>query len=611
LRLYQNRKWMTIIEKIIAQHSNREKVVPGEIVDVAIDVRLARDFGGANVVKNLVENQLGIADPGLTRFTFDCNPTGSDQQYAANQQFCRQYARENNIPVYDINSGIGTHLAIDKGLAVPGGTLVSTDSHANILGAIGCFGQGMGDRDIAAAWAKGTVWFKVPESVRIILQGSRPRGISAKDIALNLLKHFGAESLLGFSVEMYGEEVEKLSLDERITISSMATEMGAIILFIPPGEEIITYCYQCSEREFSPVYANPGATYAGEYTLDLESFVPVISLPGKPHDVVPVSRVKGLKIDSAFIGSCTNGRMEDMRAAAGILNGRKIAPGVILKIVPATDEIWKECLHEGLLGIFKESGALISNAGCAGCASGQVGQNGPGEVTVSTGNRNFRGKQGKGDVFLASPEIAAASAIAGHITTPGDLPEEPSGYKVNSLKVNIPEQKTAVDENKPLILEGRVWLIPVDNIDTDMIFHNRHLAITDLSEMGRYTFGNLKGWENFASQVQPGDIIITGRNFGAGSSRQQAVDCFKALHVQAIVARSFGAIYERNAINAGFPVLTYDDLDNLALNQGDLVVLDLEKSTLLNKRSGAEGRLDKFSGVQMNIYRLGDLLRGL
>jgi 3-isopropylmalate/(R)-2-methylmalate dehydratase large subunit len=602
---------MTIIEKIIAQHSNRETVIPGEIVDVIIDVRLARDFGGASVVKNLVENQLGIADPEHTWFTFDCNPTGSDQQYAANQHYCRQFARKNNIPVYDINSGIGTHLAIDRGLAVPGGTLVSTDSHANVLGAIGCFGQGMGDRDIAAAWAKGSVWFKIPESVKIYLQGNRPEGITAKDIALNLLKHFGAESLLGFSVELYGDEVEKLTIDERITISSMATEMGAIILFIPPGEEVISYCYQCSGREFSPVYADTGASYASEFTLNLESFEEVISLPGKPHHVVPVSQVKGLKIDSAFIGSCTNGRMEDMQAAASVLKGRKIAPEVVLKIVPATDEIWNQCLQEGLIGIFKESGALVSNAGCAGCASGQVGQNGQGEVTVSTGNRNFPGKQGKGSVYLASPVVAAASAIAGHITTSGELPEEPSLFRGNLSGTSDPVKVNVVSDEKPLILEGRVWLIPEDNIDTDMIFHNKHLAITVLTEMGRYTFGNLKGWENFASMTEPGDIVIAGRNFGSGSSRQQAVDCFRALGIQAILARSFGAIYERNAINAGFPVLTYDDPGNMELKSSDRVVIDLVRSTLLNKKSGAEFRLGKFSGVQMNIYKSGDLLKDL
>lgn len=345
---------MTIIEKILARHSGREKVVPGEIVDVQIDVRLARDFGGANVVKNLVDNNLRIADPAKTWFTFDCNPTGSDQKYAANQQSCRVFAREHKIPVYDLNSGIGTHLAIDQGLALPGDTLVSTDSHANILGAIGCFGQGMGDRDIAAIWSRGAVWFKVPPSVKITLSGKRPEGLHAKDIVLNLLHRFGANTLLGYSVEIDGEEADRLTLDERITISSMATEMGAIALFFTPGKEIITYCYQRSGREFSPVFPDPEASYQKSFTLDLAEFFPAISLPGKPHDVVPVQEVKGKKIDSAFIGSCTNGRMEDLRLAASLLKGRKVAPGVVLKIVPATDEIWNACLEEGLLAIFKE-----------------------------------------------------------------------------------------------------------------------------------------------------------------------------------------------------------------------------------------------------------------
>jgi 3-isopropylmalate/(R)-2-methylmalate dehydratase large subunit len=298
-----------------------------------------------------------------------------------------------------------------------------------------------------------------------------------------------------------------------------------------------------------------------------------------------------------------------MRAVANILKDRKTAPAVILKIVPATDEIWKECLYEGLLGIFKESGALVSNAGCAGCASGQVGQNGPGEVTVSTGNRNFSGKQGKGDVYLTSPEVAAASAIAGYITIPEYISSETPEVISNRVKVPVRDKTPLSTENKPLVLEGKIWLIPEDHIDTDMIFHNRHLAITDLSEMGRHTFGNLKGWENFSSQVQAGDIVVTGRNFGAGSSRQQAVDCFRALQIQAIVAQSFGAIYERNAINAGFPVLTYHSLDELELCQHDPIIINLEKSTLRNLRNNKEIQLNEFSEVQMRIYKAGDLLR--
>ncbi len=228
---------MNLIEKIITNHSPYESVTPGDIVDIEIDARVARDFGGANVVKNIINNGLKIENPAKTFFTFDCNPGGSDQKYAANQQFCRLYARENDIEIYDINSGIGTHLAIDKGLILPGGTFVSTDSHANIMGAIGAFGQGMGDQDIAAAWAKGSSWFKVPKSVKIVLDGKRPENISAKDIVLNLLSIFGANKLLGCSVEFYGEEVDNLTLDQRITISSMATEMGAIIILFTPTEK--------------------------------------------------------------------------------------------------------------------------------------------------------------------------------------------------------------------------------------------------------------------------------------------------------------------------------------------------------------------------------------
>ena len=330
--------------------------------------------------------------------------------------------------VFDINAGIGTHLAIDEGLAVPGSTLVSTDSHANILGAIGAFGQGMGDRDIAATWARGAVWFKVPDSVKIILQGKRSPVISAKDIVLNLLKKFGADGLLGYSVEFYGEEAENLMLDERITISSMATEMGAIALLFPPSSSVLSYCQSRSLSPFEPVYADRDAVYKHTYEVNLGDFAPAISLPGQPHNVVPVEHVKGTKIDSVFIGSCTNGRMQDMVEAAMILKGRKTAPGVVLKIVPSTDEIWNACMKEGLIAVFKSAGALVGNAGCAGCASGQIGQNGPGERTVSTGNRNFEGKQGKGEVYLASVATAAASAIAGHITTVNDIPEKPSVF---------------------------------------------------------------------------------------------------------------------------------------------------------------------------------------
>jgi len=600
---------MTLIEKIIANHSKFDTVKPGDIVDIDIDTRAARDFGGANVVKNLKDFKLPIDDPTRTFFTFDCNPTGSDQKYAVNQHICRLFAREHGIKVYDIDKGIGTHAMIQEGLAWPGSTAVTTDSHANILGAIGSFGQGMGDQDIAAAWSKGKVWFKVPPSVKINLNGEWPEEVRAKDIALNLLNQFGANDLLGYSAEIYGEAVNRFTLDERITIASMATEMGCIIILFEPNQWVMDYCEERTGRKLEPIKAGPDAHYEKVFDINLEDFAPRVSLPGAPHDTVPVTQVKGKKIDSAFIGSCTNGRIQDMRMAASILEGRQVAPGVVLKIVPATDEVWQQCLEEGLVQIFKNAGALLSNAGCAGCAAGQVGQNGPGEVTISTGNRNFPGKQGKGEVYLASPAVVAASAVAGMITTPDDIPDEPAFFPEPVLKSNSTTNLVStkrIDE-KPTRVKGRVWYIKEDNIDTDMIFHNRYLAITDIKEMGQYAFDNLKGHENFAKQAKPGDIVVVQKNFGSGSSRQQAVDCFISLGIGAILAESYGTIYERNAINAAFPIVTYLTLDGLDLKDGDTLEVDFISGEIVNTKNQKKIQGEPFSEVQLEIYQNGGL----
>jgi 3-isopropylmalate dehydratase small subunit len=298
--------------------------------------------------------------------------------------------------------------------------------------------------------------------------------------------------------------------------------------------------------------------------------------------------------------------MDDLRAVAAVLKGRHVAPGVVLKVVPATDEIWQNCLHEGLIETLKSAGALIGNAGCAGCAAGQIGQNGPGEVTVSTGNRNFAGKQGKGEVWLCSPATAAASAIAGIIASAGRTPVTP-------VLLAPPERKSTPAvagcpkvRNPQSEISGRVWVVDKDNIDTDMIFHNRYLTITDPKEMGQHTFGNLKGWEGFAKNAKPGDIVVTGSNFGAGSSRQQAVDCFKSLGISLIVARSFGAIYFRNAVNAALPVMVAD-LRQAGLTDGDRITVNVETGliTLPGART-VQGR--SFPKVQLDIYRRGGLL---
>lgn len=405
----------TMIEKIFANRSDAKNVKPGDIIWINIDNRAARDFGGANVVKNLKANydsDFVTKSAGNTMFTFDCNPTGSDPKYAYNQHVCRSFAQENGVALYDITEGIGSHLMIYKKFAYPGTISVNTDSHFNILGAVGAFGQGMGDIDIAFSFKTGKNWFKVPESVKVTVKGTLPKGTTAKDLTLFLVRELKKRDVLQKSIEFYGEAIEGLSLAGRITLASMVTEMGGIIGLIPPTNEVLEYF---DGIDFEPVYADDDANYVNEFEFDVSELKPQISKPGAPHAVVDVDDCKGVKVDSCFIGSCTNGTYEDLEMAAEVLKGKKVKDGVILKVVPATREDYRKCLENGLLSVFFDAGALISNPGCAGCASGQVGMNGKNEVVVSSGNRNFAGKQGQGEVYLASPITIANAAIAGEL----------------------------------------------------------------------------------------------------------------------------------------------------------------------------------------------------
>jgi len=410
----------TVIEKIIKNHTTDE-VAPGKIVWMSLDVRSARDFGGANVVKNFKREypESSVGNISRTFFTFDCVAPAKNVPYANNQQICRDFAEAQGIKVFDVDMGIGTHVLMEQGLVLPGSVAVGTDSHMNILGAIGAFGQGMGDQDIAFAFKTGKVWFEVPETLRVDINGSYSPPSSAKDLTLAILNVLKTERALGKCIEFYGEAVEGLPLSGRITVASMATEMGAIAAFILPSKEVMQFCGQRSGKKESVVVdADEDALYVDEVAVDIEDLKPQISLPGRPDDVKPVDELAGKKVTSVFFGSCTNGRTDDFQTAANILKGKKVAAGVMAKAVPATKEVYGEILKNGVLKILFEAGVIVSNPGCGGCASGQIGMTGAGEVQISTSNRNFAGKQGAGETYLASPATAAASAIKGQITNP-------------------------------------------------------------------------------------------------------------------------------------------------------------------------------------------------
>jgi 3-isopropylmalate/(R)-2-methylmalate dehydratase large subunit len=392
----------TVIERIIQSHT-AEEVTAGKIVWMDLDIRSARDFGGPNVVKSY-EREYGndpVEDSAKTFFTFDLCVPACSIKYAENQQICRDFARKQGIKVFDVDQGIGSHVLIEEGLAKAGTTVVGTDSHLNILGAVDCFGQGMGDVDITFAFKTGKTWFEVPETLRVDIQGTVSSTATAKDLTLFILKQLGTQKAALKAVEFYGDAVRGLSLAGRITLCSMVTEMAGIIGFIPESDN--------------------HAEYADSVTIDVAGLTPQIAAPSSPENVFDVTALKGTKIDSGFIGSCTNGKAADLIAAARVLEGKKVKEGIMLKVVPATRKVYRELLDQGIIESLFSSGAIISNPGCGGCADGHIGLTGTGETQISTGNRNFAGKQGKGQTYLASPEVVAASCVAGQILGPEDL----------------------------------------------------------------------------------------------------------------------------------------------------------------------------------------------
>ncbi len=435
----------TIIQKIFAAHTaGRSDIAVGDIIWLDLDVRSARDFAGANVVKNyrVHYGDTPVADADKTFFTFDLVVPPSNIPYAENQQICRQWARERGVRVFDVNAGIGSHVAIEQGLAYPGSTFVGTDSHLNILGAVGAFGQGMGDQDIAFAFKTGRTWFEVPPTMKVILKGDLYAPCTARDLTLAVLRTLGSKGALGCAIEFYGPAIDALDLAGRITLSSQVTEVGGIVGFIPPSEEVMKYVRErvssrIENRELriknqesrigdatpyalrpTSIFADPDAHYIETLEVDIASLEPLIACPPNPANVRPVREVAGQRIDSVFLGSCTNGRFEDFIMVAEAVKGKHIAPHVMATVVPATRAVYAHMLESGVLQTLFDAGFIISNPGCGGCASGHLGMTGKGQVNLSTSNRNFPGKQGSGDTYLVSPVTAAWSALKGEIVVP-------------------------------------------------------------------------------------------------------------------------------------------------------------------------------------------------
>lgn len=416
---------MTIAEKILAGASGRKRVSPGETVEAKIDIAMVHDLTGPLTVDSLRE--IGVKkvwDPHKIVITFDHQVPANSIEAAQNHIMLREFAAEQRIPnFYDLFEGICHQVVSEKGFALPGRLIVGADSHTTTYGAFGCFATGIGSTDMAAVFVMGKLWFRVPESMQLIISGKLPRRVMAKDLILRIIGDVGADGATYRSVEFTGLGIRNISMDGRMTLCNMAVEMGAKAGIVPADGLTTRYLRNRTKHPIKPVKSDPGASYVETLAYDVAKLEPQVACPHTVDNVKSVRDVEGTEIDQAFLGTCTNGRMEDLEAAARVLKGKRISKRVRMIVSPASREVYTRALERGLIRIFVEAGGLVESPSCAACMGSNVGVLGPGEACISASNRNFRGRQGSPEskIYLASPVTVAASAVKGVITDPRGL----------------------------------------------------------------------------------------------------------------------------------------------------------------------------------------------
>ena len=417
---------MTMTQKILADHAGLGEVKAGDLIEAKLDLVLGNDVTTPVAVS--VFEKAGftrVFDPDRIAIVLDHYTPCKDIKSAELCQTARAFARRHGIRhFYDVGqAGIEHALLPEQGIVAPGDCVVGADSHTCTYGALGAFSTGIGSTDMAAGMASGLNWFRVPQAIRVDLRGELPKHVSGKDVILHLIGEIGVDGALYQSLEFTGPGISALSMDDRFTICNMAIEAGGKNGIFPVDEKTLAYIDGRVTRPYQVYSADPDAEYGREIPIDLSVLRPTVALPHLPGNTRTIDEAKGLRIDQAVIGSCTNGRISDMRAAAEILRGRKVAPGVRCIVIPATQAISLQCLREGLTEIFLEAGCAFSTPTCGPCLGGHMGCMAAGERAVSTTNRNFVGRMGhtKSEVVLASPEVAAASALAGCLADPADF----------------------------------------------------------------------------------------------------------------------------------------------------------------------------------------------
>jgi 3-isopropylmalate/(R)-2-methylmalate dehydratase large subunit len=416
---------MTLAEKILAAHCGRDEVSPGELVTCRVDFVMSNDVTAPLAIREF--RKLGIEkvfDPERVAFIPSHFIPNKDIQSAENAKYMREFALAQGAVYYEQGrAGVDHVLLPDHGWVLPGDVVVGADSHTCTYGALGCFATGMGSTDIACAMATGDIWMRVPASIKLVYHGGLGRWVGGKDVILHTIGDIGVDGALYCAMEFHGEALGELGMEGRFTISNMAVEAGGKVGLMVPDEKTLEYVRARAKREWKVYQPDPDAQYQEVREYDLSALEPMVSLPSSPANAVPLSKAPRVEIDQVFIGSCTNGRLADLRLAAEVIRGRKVHERVRCIVVPASHDVYLQALKEGLLETFAEAGCAVCTTTCGPCLGGYMGVLAEGERCVSTSNRNFPGRMGhvRSEVYLANPAVAAASAVAGRLAGPEEV----------------------------------------------------------------------------------------------------------------------------------------------------------------------------------------------
>ncbi len=562
-------KSLTFTEKIFMANA-------GAIVFARPDIILTHD-NTASIYKTFLK--MGgdkVANPDQMLVVLDHNAPPPDAKLANQYQEIRDIVKSQGIDkFYDAGRGICHQIMSYH--ARPGMLIVGSDSHTSTAGAFNAFAAGIDRTESAGIWKRGETWFRVPESIKISLTGKLRAHVSAKDLALWIIGMIGSDGANYMSIEYHGEGVRNLTMSDRMTMANLASEMGAKNAVFP-ADEVLERFLGSESVSMKSVWADKGANYFREIEIELDDIVPVVAAPHNVDNVKTVSETAGVEVHEGLIGTCTNGRIEDLRIAAEILKDKKIKEGFQLNVIPASDKIFLQAINEGLITTLIESGANILTPSCGPCLGTGLGIPASGHTVISSANRNFPGRMGNKEagIYLASPATVATSALTGFITDPRKNPEfvkYPYSAKQSITSVIKPDDKRKF---------GNIWnYSDVDNLNTDQMFAGKHtynVLSSDPASIIPHLFEDFD--PSFRSNVSKGDIIIAGDNFGCGSSREHPSVGLAYAGVSAVIVKSVNRIFYRSSINQGLLLIVHKDAVE-AYNPGDIVTVSFERGEII------------------------------